>query len=84
VVLTQLGTCIDFLDDIYNWYKDELSFPAELPRELELLEEKYHDQTDKLKKRADSEYQKIRGEIEKTRLSEEEIVKFFKFLDTLS
>jgi len=81
--LVQLNICINFLDTVYNWYKDDLPFPPELPRKIELLEEKYHNQTDKLKERADSEHQKMRGEIEKTRLSKEEIVKFFKFLDAL-
>lgn len=80
---TQLGTCINFLDTIYNWYKDDLPFNAELPRKIEVLEEAYHKQKGKLKERADSEHQKMKGEIEKTRLSKEEIVKLFKFLDTL-
>jgi len=79
----QLAVCINFLDDIMSWYKDDLPFPPELPRKIELLEETYHNQTNKLKKRADSEHQKMKGEIEKTRLSKEEIVKLFKFLDTL-
>ncbi len=81
--LMQLATCINFLDTIYNWYKDDLLFPEELPKKIEVLEEAYHKQKGKLKERADSEHQKMRGEIEKTRLSKEEIIKMFQFLDTL-
>jgi hypothetical protein len=81
--IMQVATCINFLDTIYNWYKDDLPFPKELPRNIEVLEEAYHKQKGKLKERADSEHQKMKGEIEKTRLSKEEIVKLFKFLDTL-
>jgi hypothetical protein len=81
--LIQLGICINFLDDIHNWYKDDLPFPKELAREIELLEEKYDDQTNKLQKRADAEHKQMKDELEKTRLSAEEIVKFFKFLDSL-
>jgi hypothetical protein len=81
--LMQLAICINFLDDIVSWYKDDTLFPKELPTKLELLEKEYREQANKLKKRANSEGKKIESEIEKTRFSDEEIVKFLKFLDSL-
>lgn len=81
--LIQLSICINFLDTIYNWYKDALPFPNELPRKIEVLEKAYHKQNDKLKKRAYAEQKAIESEIQKTRLSKKEIVKMLKFLDTL-
>ncbi|MCJ7426136.1 MAG: hypothetical protein MUO17_03245 [Dehalococcoidales bacterium] len=81
--LMQLAICINFLDTIYNWYKDDLLFPEGLPKKIEVLEEAYHKQKGKLEGRADSEHQKMKGKIEKTRLSKEEIVKMFQSLDTL-
>jgi hypothetical protein len=81
--LIQLATCINFLDDIYNWYKDALSFPKELPRKIEALEKAYHKQHRELQKRADSEQKAIDSKVEKTRLSKEEIIKMLQFLDTL-
>ena len=81
--LMQIGICINFLEGFMDWYKDGLPFLAELPVKIERLEENYHNQVDKLKKRADSEQQKIDDEVQKTRLSKEEIIKMFKFLDTL-
>jgi len=81
--LMQLAICINFLDTIYNWYKDDLLFPEELPKKIEVLEEACHKQKGKLEGRADSEHQKMKGEIEKTRLSKEEIIKMFQSLDTL-
>ena len=80
--LMQLATCINFLDTIYNWYKNDLLFPEELPKKIEVIEEAYYKQKDKVERRAASEHQNMKGEIEKTRLSKEEIVKLFKFLDT--
>jgi len=79
----QLGICINFLGCFINWYKDDLAFPRELPREIEILEETYRSEIIKLKERADSEQQKIKDKIKTTRLSKDEIIKFFKFLDTL-
>lgn len=80
---TQLAICINFLESFMNWYKDDLPFPTELPKQIEVLEDTYSNQIDKLKKRARAEQQKMDDEIKATRLSEDEIVKLFKFLDTL-
>ncbi len=79
----QLAICINFLESFMSWYKDDLPFPSELSRKIEVLDETYHIQIKKLEERADSEQQEIDDKIERTRLSKEEITKVFKFLDTL-
>lgn len=80
----QLALCFHFLQSFISWYKDELPFPPEMQGGIEALEEAYHDKTDKLKERAYSEQKDIHRKIEATRFSREEVIKVFKFLDTLS
>jgi len=79
----QLSLCIQFLQSFMSWYKDELTFPAELPRKIEMSEDVYHNQIDRLKERARSRQKATDDIIEVTRLSKGEVIKMFKYLDTL-
>ena len=81
--LTQLAICIDFIQNFMNWYKDDLPFPAEFTKKIDTLDKSYHDHIDTLKKRAVEQQKQIDGNIQATRFSKEEIIKMFKFLDTL-
>ncbi len=79
----QLAICIKFLEEFMDWYKDTLPFPAKFAEKLDALNQTYHEQIDKLKKRSDEEQQQIDDNIKATRFSKEEIIKMFQFLDTL-
>ena len=79
----QLAICINFVECFMNWYKEDLLFPSEFPRKMEMLEKASHDQIEKLRKRASVEQQKTDSEIKTTRLQEKEIKQLWKFLDTL-
>lgn len=78
----QLAICINFVDCLMNWYKVDLAFPSESHRKIEMLNEAYHDQIRKLEKRASIEQQKIDSNVNTTRLSKEQIIQLWKFLDT--
>ncbi len=81
--LSQLAICINFIEYLIKWYKADLAFPDELLKRIERLGELFHTKSEELKKRAHAEQQKINDKIQATRLSGEEIIKLFKFLDTL-
>ena len=79
----QLSICHHFVQNLWDWYKDELPFPSEMQTILAELEIKYKDQTDKLKGRTRSEQKEMSDRMKETRLTHTEIIQMFKYLDTL-
>ncbi|GAG04318.1 unnamed protein product, partial [marine sediment metagenome] len=73
--------CLEFTDSFMHWFKEDLPFPSELSKNLEMLVQAYDDQSKKLMERARLEQQKIDGEIEATRLSKEQIIQLWGLLD---
>lgn len=81
--LIQLDLCIDLLERMRDWYKNELEFPDELLKEVDILRDEYHTQADYLKKRTESEKKEVVDKVVATRLSKDEVIEWFKSLDNL-
>ncbi|GAH42931.1 unnamed protein product, partial [marine sediment metagenome] len=79
----QLGLCIDLLERLRDWYENELEFPDELSKEIDILREEYNTQVDSLEKRTESEKREVVDKVVSTRLSEDKIIEWFKSLGNL-
>ncbi len=77
----QLGLCIDLLEKIRDWYKNELEFPDELSKEIDILRDEYNIQADSLEKRTESEKREVVDKVVATRLSKDEVIEWFKSLE---
>ena len=80
----QLGICIELLERMRAWYKNELEFPDELSKEMDSLEDEYRTQADYLKKRTELEKREVVDKVVATRLSKDKVIEWFKSLDNLS
>lgn len=80
----QLLICIKLLERMKEWYEKELKFPEELSTEIDSLENEYHTQIDYLEKRTELEKREVVDKVVSTRLSEEEVIEWFRYLDNLS
>jgi len=81
--ITHLSLSVNFLKTIIDWYKNDLLFPIEMSKEVEILEETYRKQANALKERATKEQTAMDEKIQAMRLTPEEKRKLFQFLDTL-
>ena len=79
----QLSLCIDLLERMRDWYKNELEFPEALLKEIDILKDEYDTQVDLLEKRTESEKREVVDKIVATRLSKDEVIEWFKSLDNL-
>jgi len=79
----QLSLCIDLLERMRDWYKNELEFPAELLKEIDILRDEYNTQVDSLEKRTELEKREVVDKVVSTRLYEDKIIEWFKSLDNL-
>lgn len=76
----QLSLCIDLLERMRDWYRNELEFPAELLKEIDILRDEYNTQADSLEKRTESEKREVVDKVVSTRLSEDRIIEWFQSL----
>jgi len=81
--LMEFAICLNFLDSLTSWYRSSLPTIVNRRKELKELEKVYRSHKRKLIRQGKLEQQKIEKEIEKTRLSKEEIISLFQFLDSL-
>lgn len=79
----QLGICIELLEKIRDWYKNELEFPDELSKEIDILKDEYDTQVDSLEKRTEAEKKEVVDKVVATRLPKDEVIEWFKSLDNL-
>ncbi|MFC1985389.1 hypothetical protein ACFLWC_00155 [Chloroflexota bacterium] len=79
----QLDLCIDLLERMRDWYKNELEFPDELSKEIDIIRNEYNTQADSLEKRTELEKKEVVDKVVSTRLSEDKIIEYFKSLNNL-
>jgi hypothetical protein len=79
----QLDLCIEFLERMKNWYKNEPEIANTFFKDIDSIKNEYHIQANDLKRRVESENKEIVDKVVATRLSEDEIIRAFRFLDSL-
>lgn len=79
----QLLLCIEFLERMINWYKDEPGFSATLLKDVDSLKDESDIQVNYLKERVESENKEVVDKVVSTRLSEGEVIETFRLLDNL-
>ncbi|UCG54388.1 MAG: hypothetical protein JSV32_07325 [Dehalococcoidia bacterium] len=77
VFTLQLHLCIDFLNRLNEWYSMELRFPKKLTEEIISLKDEYNLQVKNLEKRMKVENKEVVDKVLATRLTDEEVIKWF-------
>ena len=79
----QLGLCINLLERMRDWYRNELGFSEAFLKEIDILRKEYNTQVDSLENRTESEKREVVDKVVSTRLSEDKIIEWFNSLDNL-
>ena len=77
----QLWLCIRFTERLKDWYREILEATSELISEIDSLEDEYDTQCEMLKRRTEVERKEVVDKILATRLSQDEVIEWFKSLD---
>lgn len=82
ILTLQLHFCIVFTERLKDWYKDVFEVNSELITDIDSLQDEYKAQCAVLKTRTEAETKEVVDKIVATRLSEDEVIEWFRSLDS--